>query len=102
MLLQTDFPVLSYSLHNLAEFAIMILKESQYCNNQEKQLMTKILVHLIASNYNIISYHNFSHAFSLMQVISVSLSSTTNVFFYNHSSVDFTLPKSSSTSWWQD
>lgn len=63
------FPVLAYKTRDLAIFAEMILKENEYFINEVKDSKTLgKLVTEISLHYNIVSYHNFSHAFSLSLV----------------------------------
>ena len=64
-----DFPVLSYTLSELCDFSKMIFE-----SNNERKLIGKSfnlnkLIHLIAENYLVTAYHNFTHAFSLLLVI---------------------------------
>ena len=64
------FPVLAFKTRELASFATMILKENNYFRQQfnDEKFLQKLVTE-ISINYNIVSYHNFSHGFSLSLVI---------------------------------
>ena len=67
-LLSTDFPVLNYRLKDLIEYAKIMLETSQFCKINFPGKIVRKMVTLIASNYQHVAYHNFSHAFSLALV----------------------------------
>ena len=68
--------MLKYKTIELVDFGVMIIKENVYFKKQFEGdgNFLKKLIHSISLNYNIVSYHNFSHAFSLSLVI----------FYYNY------------------
>jgi len=68
-LARLDFDMLSYSLQDLSAFTCNIFKLLNYHSSLGiKDETLKGLVHEIADNYNIVPYHNFTHAFSVFQV----------------------------------
>ncbi len=67
-LTQPNFSVLSYSIQDLINFSTEILYSNSYAKLIFSKKQTEELVTAIATSYNKLSYHNFSHAFSLMQV----------------------------------
>lgn len=64
-----NFPILSYSGKQLNSLAVQIITSHQFDTICNSELVTE-LVSEICAKYNIVSYHNFSHGFSLMHVSS--------------------------------
>jgi hypothetical protein len=65
---QVDFPVLSYTISEITNFSAMILDSSPVRKAIGKSFNLSKLMQLIAENYNVTAYHNFTHAFSLLLV----------------------------------
>lgn len=67
-LLLPSFPVLSFRVRELVGFAGLLLKDNSFAQGFSG---IQQLFGMIAQNYNSVSYHNFSHAFNLMLVLSL-------------------------------
>jgi cAMP-specific phosphodiesterase 4 len=64
-----NFPMLEYTNKQLINHALTILEKEKYLSSLkiDKSLVINLL-NDIASNYNIVPYHHFTHAFSVFQV----------------------------------
>ena len=60
-----NFPVLSYSKDQLGKVSGIIIRKIN--PNIEEKILNAV-IRRILTQYNIVSYHNFSHGFSLMHV----------------------------------
>ncbi len=60
------------------------------------------MVTLLAKNYNVVAYHNFSHAFYFTMVKLFLFSSLTNVLHNNFHLSIFVTIRSTSIFWWLD
>ena len=89
-LTELNFSVLSYSIQDLINFSTEILYSNSYAKSIFTRQQTEELVTAIATCYNKISYHNFSHAFSLMQV-PIFHHSAKFPLHWTHASVQITL-----------
>ena len=68
------FPVLDYTNQELCELSLEVFEYMglhKEFNIERKMLQS--LIQSICKNYNVIPYHNFSHAFSVFQVIPLLL-----------------------------
>lgn len=72
---KVNFPVISYSINDLVNFSRLILDSSPERRIIAKSFNTTRLIQLLAENYNVTAYHNFTHAFSLLLVTSILFSS---------------------------
>jgi hypothetical protein len=63
--MQPSFPVLSFKVKDLINFACLMLQSNSFARGLPRLFG---LFSAIAQNYNCVSYHNFSHAFTLMQL----------------------------------
>jgi hypothetical protein len=72
--MEFNFSVLSYSVQDLIKFATEIIYSNSYAQSVFTKAQMEELTLTIASNYNKTPYHNFSHAFSLMQVSMFAIS----------------------------
>ena len=60
---------LSQSRQELIRVSTMALGRSQFCKeNSINELVLEKVIESIAYGYHTVSYHNFSHGFTLMQV----------------------------------
>lgn len=66
---KVNFPVISYSINDLVNFSRLILDSSSERRIIAKSFNTTRLIQLLAENYNVTAYHNFTHAFSLLLVL---------------------------------
>jgi hypothetical protein len=76
---KVNFPVISYSINDLVNFSRLILDSSPERRMIAKSFNTTRLIQLLAENYNVTAYHNFTHAFSLLLVPSILYSSCTKL-----------------------
>lgn len=60
-------------------FSVLIIKSSNYTGPEYEDKHLIKLMQIMVNNYNNVSYHNFSHAFSLCLVLLWLFSSITNV-----------------------
>jgi len=65
---QIEFPTLSYTISELISFSKMIVEATPERKLIGRSFNLNKLINLIADNYNITAYHNFTHAFSLLLV----------------------------------
>lgn len=64
-----NFPILSYSNNSLMYLAGIVFKSTAFVIDQGiKSTQIDSFVEKIALNYNVTSYHNFSHGFSVFLV----------------------------------
>ena len=63
-----DFPILSYTTAELISYSKLIIDANLERRHIGKAFNLTRLIELIAENYNVNAYHNFSHAFSVMLV----------------------------------
>jgi hypothetical protein len=57
-----------YTIEELVGFSVRLLESSEYAKDNFSQKTLSRLCEVIAMGYNQVSYHNFSHAFALVQV----------------------------------
>lgn len=74
---KVNFPVVSYSISDLINFSRLILDSSPERRIIAKSFNTTKLIQLLAENYNVVAYHNFTHAFSLLLVLPIRHSFST-------------------------
>ncbi len=60
-----DFPILNYTGEELAYFSAKMLLNNDFAQKTFDPDTISSLIEKIALKYNIVSYHNFSHPFSL-------------------------------------
>lgn len=64
-----NFPILHSPLKKLINLSSSMIQEVKLAPNVLTSNQITTLITKVALSYNIVSYHNFSHAFSLMQVV---------------------------------
>lgn len=64
-----EFPALAYPIKNLVNYSKSIIEAHPERRAIGKSFNLLKLVELIAEHYNITAYHNFTHAFSVLQVL---------------------------------
>lgn len=66
-----NFPILECTNRELASFAFKIIEYVKIKEDLKPYHSTlKNLIDTISRNYNVVPYHNFSHAFSVFQMLS--------------------------------
>ena len=68
-ILNLNFPILSTKVSDLCALASKIINYNFYCAENFNPELIEHLVLNIAENYNVLSYHNFSHAFSVFLML---------------------------------
>ena len=63
-----EFPALAYPIKQLVNYAKTIIDSNLERRAIGKSFNLLRLIELIAENYNVTAYHNFTHAFSVLQV----------------------------------
>lgn len=63
-----DFSSLSYPIKQLVIYAKTIIDSNLERRSVGKSFNLLKLIELIAENYKVTAYHNFTHAFSVLQV----------------------------------
>ena len=79
-MLESSFPVLMYSVGELVNFGSLMLQSLNHSPTKLSPKNITSLVEAIALGYHSVSYHNFSHAFSLSLVLSSLQSYVTSAF----------------------
>jgi hypothetical protein len=73
-----DFVSLAYPIKQLVLFSKTIFDASPERRAIGKSFNLLRLIELLAENYNVTAYHNFTHAFSVLQVLPPSRSCSTS------------------------
>lgn len=72
-----EFPALAYPIKQLVNYSKTIIDSNLERRAIGKSFNLLRLIELIAEHYNITAYHNFTHAFSVLQVQTLPFSSFT-------------------------